>query len=224
MNSYPKSAQLNRFLPKSKIFEFAKPTTKVKDLFTQQVNKITIAYSLSNRSINLSSTSAVEEIQIFKIALKSESLNNEVLKCIDMAIPSPLIFELHHNGKIKTVAAFKRPYKNQNGEADTTKWVISDYFESDWIDECTPRTALPVALDLNGLYEKLLAPLMPHKSRNNESLQAQVSRMDQVHAKQRELDKIQTRLRKEKQFNKKVTINAELRQLKDELGKLRAEG
>lgn len=220
MNSYPKSAQLNRFLPKSKIFEFAKPTTKVKDLFTQQVNKITIAYSLSNRSVNLSSTSAVEEIQIFKIELKNESLNNDVLECIDMAIRSPLIFELHYNGKLKTIAAFKRPYKNQKGEADTTKWVISDYFESDWVDKNTPRTTLPVTLDLNGLYEKLLAPLMPHKRRNNENLQTQVSRMDEVHAKQQELDKIQARLRKEKQFNKKVAINAELRILKQEIQQL----
>ena len=44
--------------------------------------------------------------------------------------------------------------------------------------------------------------------------------MEQAQAKQRELDKTTARLEKEKQFNRKVEINAAVRQLKSELESL----
>jgi len=44
-----------------------------------------------------------------------------------------------------------------------------------------------------------------------------VERMEQIRSRQRELDKCEVRLRKEKQFNRKVAINAELRALKQEI-------
>ncbi len=214
---YPEKALLNppRFLPKSKIFESAKPTTKIKALFTRQINKITITHSLSNRSINLPATPAVDEILIFRIDLKQDELNTDVLKYIDMAIRSPIIFELHYSDKQKTIAAFKRP-----SEADSSKWVISEYFDSGWFAEDAQHLPLPVVLDLGGLYEILLKPLMPYEARTDENIQAHVERLDKVHAKQRELDKIEARLKKEKQFNRKVAINAELRKVKQELQQL----
>ena len=54
----------------------------------------------------------------------------EVLRCIDLAIPFPIIFELRFDGKVKPIAAFKRP-----NEADASKWVISEYFNGGWIKE-----------------------------------------------------------------------------------------
>ena len=47
-----------------------------------------------------------------------------------------------------------------------------------------------------------------------------VARVEQAQAKHREIEKIQARLNKEKQFNRKVEINAALRQLKTELQEL----
>lgn len=48
-------------------------------------------------------------------------------------------------------------------------------------------------------------------------MQARVERMEIIRSRQRELEKCEARLRKEKQFNRKVAINAELRDLKQEL-------
>ena len=213
--SYPKSAAFGRILPKNKIYEHSKPSTKVKELFIRQVDKITWAYKLAPETINIPSTSSVPEIQVFHIELKTGEFIEDVLSCIDKAIPFPLIFELHYKHKQKIIAAFKRP-----SEADVTKWVVSDYFESDWLDTDSERSTLPVALNLSKLYEKLLAPLMPHQSRDDENIQVHVERMDLLHAKERELEKIQSKLSKEKQFNRKVEINAELRKVKQEIQQL----
>ena len=209
---YPKSAAFGRVLPKSKIYEYASPSTAVKNLFVRQVEQITWQFKLAPETVNLKGTPSVPEIQIFSITLKMGELKYEVLRCIDRAIPFPILFELRYEGRVRSVAAFKRP-----SDADKSKWVVSDYFESTWQPNEAPRIPLPVVFDLKALYAHLLTSLMPFPARPGEDLQACVERMEQIRSTQRELDKCETRLRKEKQFNRKVAINAQLRQLKNEL-------
>lgn len=209
---YPKNAAFGRVLPKSKIYEHGSPSIATKELFVRQVEQIAWQYKLAPETINIKGTPSVSEIQIFSVALKDGELKMEVLRCIDQAIPFPILFELRFDGKVKPVAAFKRP-----SEADAAKWVISEYFDGDWVPVDVPRKPLPMVFDLEALYGHLLMPLMPYPARPAEGLQARVERMERIRLKQRELERCEARLRKEKQFNRKVAINAELRVLKEEL-------
>jgi len=213
---YPKSAAFGRVLPKSKIYEHASPSTAVKNLFVRQVEQITWQFKLAPETVNLKGTPSVPEIQIFSITLKTGELKRDVLHCIDQAIPFPILFELRYEGRVRSAAAFKRP-----SDADKSRWVMSDYFESAWQPSEAPRTPLPMVFDLEALYARLLAPLLPFPARPGEGLQACVERMEQIRSRQRELDKCEAYLRKEKQFNRKVAINAKLRQLKNELENLK---
>ena len=210
--AYPTNAAVGRVLPKSKIYERSQPTTAVKELFVRQIEQIVWQYKLAPETINVQGTTIVPEIQIFRITLKTGELKPEALRCIDQAIPFPLVFELCHEGKVKSIAAYKRP-----SEADAAKSVISTYFATDWLPEGTPRQPLPVVFDLETLYAQLLAPLLPYPPRQGESLQAQVDRMDQIGQLQRELERCEARLAKEKQFNRKVAMNAEKRELNGQL-------
>lgn len=211
---FPESAAFGKVLPKNKIYEHANPSTAVRKLFVRQVEQIVWQFKLAPETINLKAAKTVPEIQIFNIKLKGDELKSEVLRCIDLAIPFPILFELKHEGKVKSIAAFKR----QN-EADVSKWVISDYFDSGWMAANTPRRPLPMVFDLEALYGHLLMPLMPYPARQGEALQVRVERMEQIRLKQRELERCEARLRKEKQFNRKVVINAELRSLKTGTGR-----
>jgi len=179
------------------------------------VEQIVWQYKLAPETINITGTPSVPEIQVFSVALKDGELKTEVLRCIDQAIPFPILFELKYDGKVKPVAAFKRP-----NEADATKLVISEYFDWDWVPDDTPRKPLPMVFDLEALYGHLLMPLMPYPARPGEGLQARVERVEHIRLKQRELERCESRLHKEKQFNRKVAINAELRDLKQELENL----
>ena len=209
---YPKNAAFGRVLPKNKIYEHGSPSAAVRQLFVRQVEQIVWQHKLAPETVNLKASKTVPEIQIFSITLKGDELNPELLRCIDLAIPFPIIFELRFDGKVKPVAAFKRP-----SEADASKWVISEYFDSDWASGDMPRKPLPMVFDLEALYGHLLMPLMPYPARPDEGLQARVERMELIRLKQRELERCEARLRKERQFNRKVEINAALRQLRSEL-------
>jgi len=213
--TYPKQAAFGRVLPKNKIYEHAEANTRLKDLFVKQVEQIVWAFKLAPETIHLPERPGVPEIQIFSLQLKTPELHHDVLRSIDGAIPFPIVFELAFEGKTQAIAAYKRP-----NESDASRWVLSDYFATDWLPVGCQRTSMPVALHMGGLYEQLLHRLIPLPARPQETLAALVVRVEQAQAKQRELDKTTARLEKEKQFNRKVEINAAVRQLKSELESL----
>lgn len=216
---YPKAAAFGRVVPKSRIYEHAGASTALRDLFVTQVDQIVWKYKLAPETTNLAATKVVSEIQVFGISLRTGKLDEEVLRAIDRAIPFPLLFELTWSGKRKAAAAFKRP-----SDADPTKWVVSGYFATDWTPDAAPRRPLPVVLNLGGLYDALITALMPKAAADaehtGEDIQTRVARMEAIRVKTREVDRIRARLAREKQFNKRVAINAELRAARQELERL----
>jgi len=209
--AYPKQAAFGRVLPKNKIYEHSGANTRLKDLFVKQVEQIVWQYKLAPETLHLPARPGVPEIQIFSMQLKTPELHGDVLRCVDGAIPFPIVFELTFDGRTQVTAAYKRP-----NEADASRWVLSDYFASSWQPTDSERTAMPVALHLGGLYEQLLHRLIPLSARSQETLTELVARVEQAQVKQREVDKASARLAKEKQFNRKVELNAQLRQLKND--------
>jgi hypothetical protein len=206
---YPPKAEFGRVVPKAKIYDHAGANTALKDLFISQVEQISWTHKLAPETTNLPATKAVAEIQVFAVALKTADLDARVLRAMDEAIASPIIFELAHKSKRKMMAAFKEP--TENG------WTVSDYFASAWVDEATPRLALPVALDLGQLYAALLAGLMPVSKRANEDISGAVARAARIKVLEKDIARTTQALNREKQFNARVEVNASLRQLQREL-------
>ena len=210
--AYPKQAEFNRVLPKSKLYEHGKPTRAVRDGFVAQINQIVWQYKLAPETINLPARPGVPEIEIFSLELKTPEISEDVLRCIDKAIPLPIFYNLSFDGRIKTVAAYKRP-----SDADASRWVVGNYFASPWLPANSERSELPVALDMAGLYEQMLRRLMPQPARTGETLKDHVERLSQLRSKQTEYTKLEVRLHKEKQFNRKVEMNTQLRSIKTDI-------
>jgi len=217
--NFPPQAKVGRVLPKSKIYQNVRVSAALRERFVRQVEQITWQYKLAPETINLPARSGVEEIEIFDIALKTDALDEDVLRAIDRAIPLPILFQLHHRQRTRMVAAYKRP-----SAAEAGKWVIDGYcvgyHATEWQPAAAARQPLPIALDLHSLYEQLLRSLLPQAARPGESLPEQLERLTRLRSRRNEYDKLETRLHKEKQFNRKVALNAELRELKTEIDQL----
>jgi len=212
MFAYPAKAEFNRVVPKIKIYANAKPSKRVKALFVSQVEEIVWKYKLARDTVNLPPRDGYAEIQVFEISLKDGELDPEVLRVIDRAIPYPLIFRLKHGGLVKMVAAYKRPAAD-----GSNKWVTGAYFETNWSNGAEKPAPLPVALDIKALYEQMLFAYIGLPPRAGETLPELVARVEAIHQCRREIQLLEAKLNKEKQFNRKVAINAELRDLKQEL-------
>jgi hypothetical protein len=220
MFAYPKQAELNRPVPKNKIYGYAKPSGAIRDRFISQVSEIIWKYKLAPETVNLPAKLAVHEIQVFEVALKTGEFAEDVLRTMDKAIPSLLFFELTYEGRVKFAAAYKRP-----NEANSRKNVVEAYFETPWQPAIQTRPTLPVALDLAGLYEQMLhrhmlASPMALAPRPGESLQAMADRASLIRKKEAECCQLDTRVKREVQFNRKVELNSLLRASLAELAQL----
>jgi hypothetical protein len=78
-----------------------------------------------------------------------------------------------------------------------------------------------VALDLAGLYEQMLCDLMAVPRRPAEPLRPYVERVNLIRATMAECARLETRIKREVQFNRKVELNAQLRLRRAELADLR---
>lgn len=116
-----------RPVAKAKIYAHAKPTAALRALFVEQVESITWAYKLAPESSNLPAKPDVPEIEVFEIALKLPDVNHAVLRCIDNAIPFPILFVLRFEGHSQPVAAYKRP-----SDAASGQWVSTSYTRFLW--------------------------------------------------------------------------------------------
>lgn len=217
MFSYPKQAELNRPVPKTKIYGYAKPSRAIRDRFVSQISEIVWKYKLSPETVNLPAKMAVHEIQVFELSLKTGELAEDVLRTMDKAIPSLLFFELIFNGQVRFAAAYKRP-----SETNSRKNVVEAYFETPWRSSNEARPPLPLALDLAGLYEQMLhrhmlSSPMALAPRPGESLQSMADRASLIRMKEKECHRLEVRVKKEVQFNRKVEFNTLLHACRREL-------
>lgn len=212
MFQYPERTRKDRILPKNKVYGNAQPSNAVRRHFVSQVEQIVWRNVLISETVNLPGRDGIEGIQVFEIALKTGELKEDVLRSLDRAIPWRLFFELRFNGQVRFGAAYKR-----HSEVSSGAPVVENYFLTPWQPAEAARLALPVALDLASLYEQMLlrhmqASPLAIATRAGEPLAAAIERGKAVRGYEREIRRLEVALRRESQFNRKVELNAQLRQ------------
>ena len=219
---FPQQAKVDRLIPKNKFYEQGKANTKIEQLFVDQVENIRWAYKLASSTIHLQDQEDLKEIQIFRVKSRVEDLDVSILSFIDKLILTPIIFEVVYQDKVKVVATYKRL-----NQADKTKAVIGQYYASEWLED-HDRIELPLYLKLADLYEHFIAQILPialsEDSGDDDesvSIELKLQRAQQLESLQKQLDKLKSKLRTEKQFNRKVELNNQIRLLGAQLDKLR---
>ena len=219
---FPQQAKVDRLIPKNKFYEQGKANSKIEQLFVNQVENIRWAYKLASSTIHLQDQEDLKEIQIFRVKSRVEDLDVSILSFIDKLILTPIIFEVVYQDKVKVIATYKRL-----NQADKTKAVIGQYYASEWLED-HDRVELPLYLKLADLYEHFIAQILPITSSEDSgnddelvSIELKLQRAQQLENLQKQLDKLKSKLRTEKQFNRKVELNNQIRLLGAQLDKLR---
>src|SRR5690606_5381832 len=162
------------------------------------------------------------EIQIFRVKSRVEDLDVSILSFIDKLILTPIVFEVVYQDKVKVVATYKRL-----NQADKTKAVLGQYYASDWLEDAD-RVELPLYLKLADLYEHFIAQILPialSKDQENDnesvSIELQLQKVQQLESLQKQLNQLQSKLRNERQFNRKVELNKKVSELESQLAQVR---
>ena len=193
---------------KNKFYTRGKASKRIKDIFVTQIEEIIWKNKLAPETLNLPSAAGIEEIHIFEIWLKEAELDPDALEFIDKSIPFPLFFRLIHDGQIRFAASWKRP-----SESNSRKWVNEATFATPARSADSKPLPLPVAIDLSILYEQMVRFYIPLPPRPTEGVREQVVRFKTIQEAEQERTRLEARLHREKQFNRKVDTNASLRAL-----------
>ena len=219
---FPQQAKVDRLIPKNKFYEQGKANTKVEQLFVDQVENIRWAYKLAASTINLQDQEDLKEIQIFRVKSRVEDLDLSILSFIDKLIMTPIVFEVVYQNKVKVVATYKRL-----NQSDKTKAVIGQYYASDWLED-HDRIELPLYLKLADLYEYFIAQLLPISSieesetdSESVSIELKLQMAQQLEILQKQIDKLKSKLKNEKQFNRKVETNQKIALLNNQLKQMK---
>ena len=198
----PDSAYVNKFVPKTKFFERAVINTKLKQIFTDKIQRITWLYKISEDTINTPKTEKIEEIQIFKIELKKKEIPKKALQVIDRSIPYPILYIFMHE---ESVAYAIKLHGNPK---------LAYYF-SDWGEEIIFSFK---GLTLETIYQGIVSTFINPKSTERvQDFQSAVETDQKQKQITKSIQSLESKIRKEKQFNKKVELNQELHQLQKAL-------
>ena len=74
---------------------------------------------------------------------------------------------------------------------------------------------------MGALYQSILTSLSPLPFKKGENLDSLVSRIDLLRVKEREAEKLENQINREKQFNRRVDLNRALNALKAEIEELK---
>ena len=213
--AWPARTVFGRAIPKNRIYSAAQLPRAMQAKFVDQVERMEWTHVLRADRLNLQPSTEIEEIAVIAIDLHAPEIEQAVLQAIEKSIPRPLILELRHAGRVRMAMAWKRP-----SQAEVGKWVTASHAFTAWQAGNAPREALPTAVDMAMLYARLLEPMLPPRQSPEEPIAARVARSEEAAQMEREIARMEAGVRREKQFNRKIELNAELRAAKSRYSSL----
>lgn len=215
MLGLPESTEFNRRIPKQKFYENLTVSPALKKYFVEQIKVIYWKNKIAATTMNLAAGDTVTEIEILEIKLNEPILDEAVLRQIDKEIPYHIVFLLESDGKYQAWTAYKEAISGNNA------FKVGTYYHTEWLIE--PELPLKVdGLSLDKVYENFVRQIAGDalQAERQESLKESVERDIRRQELQKKIDVLQAKVHKEKQLNKQVQLNTELKKLKAELQNL----
>lgn len=216
MLGLPKSTEFDRRIPKQKFYENLTVTPEIKRIFAEQIKTIYWRNKIAPTTLNLAEGKTVTEIEIFEVRLERAKLDESVLRQIDKEIPYHIVFLLEYQGKYQAWTAYK-----EAAGSGSNAFKVGVYYHTEWLEE----RQLPIeidGLDIDKVYENFVRQIAGNAlvSGGTESLRDSVERDLRRCELEKKIRALQQKVYKEKQLNKQVQFNTELKKLKKELESL----
>lgn len=215
MLGLPETTEFNKRIPKQKFYENINVTPALRRIFIDQIKVVYWRNKIAPSTINLEAGTDVTEIEVFEVKLNRAPLDVSVLRQMDKEIPYHIIFLLEFEGKYQAWTAYK-----EKAGSGSNAFKVDTYYHTDWLfeDELILKLA---GLNMDAVYENYVRQIagdtLQAAAGAAESLKESVERSKQVQLLQKQIDALQKKVRKEKQLNRQMELNAELKRLKKRL-------
>ncbi len=202
MLGLPRSTEVNRRVAKEKLYQNATLAPQTREMIKDQIDSVFWRNKLADSTMAISAGETVAEIQIFEIQLRQRELDKRVLPAIAKAIPYKILFILVFGDEAQV-------------------WIEASgtFYNTDW----QPLGGFMLKFDglnLDAVYENLARQISGGRLGTDGDIEEAVDRDKQRQRLERDIVALEKKLLREKQFNKQVELNGELKRLKKELEEL----
>ena len=214
MIGLPKTTEFNKRIPKQKFYENMNISPALKKVFVEHIRAIYWKNKIAASTMNLAAGTEVTELEVFEVRLNSTVLDDSLLRQIDKEIPYHILFLLEYQGKYQAWIGYKEAAASGN-----KAFKVNGYYHTEWVAEDNLPLKLE-GLNVDAVYENFVRQIAGDKLKTEaagESLKESVARDEQKQALQKQIATLQAKIRKEKQLNKQMQMNTELKKLKKEL-------
>ena len=213
MLGFPASTEFNKKIPKQKFYDNLDISPALRRVFVDQIRLVYWRNKLAASTLNIATGEAVTEIEVFEVRLNDPQLDEAVLKQIDKEIPYHILFVLTCNGKAQAWIGYK-----EAAASGSNAFKVSRYYHTDWMPEDELHLHID-GLNMDAVYESLVRQIAGEKLQTDsgESLKESVERDEKKKQLERQIAALESKMRREKQLNRRIEINAELKKIKREL-------
>lgn len=215
MIGLPQNTEFNRRIPKQKFYENLSVSSALKRVFVEQIKMIWWRNKIAATTVNLAVGENVTEIEVFEVCLSVPQIDEAVLRQIDKEVPYHILFLLEYGGKYQAWIAYKEVI-----DSKINAFKVGSYYHTDWMVE----SDLPLKLDglsTDQVYENFVRQIAGETLHGTgETLKESVEQDAHKKELQKQIAALQVKVYREKQFNKQVQLNVELKELKRKLEEL----
>ena len=217
MFGFPGSTEFNKRIPKQKFYENIEVSSSLRRVFVEQIKIVYWRNKLAVSTLNIASGESVTEIEVFEVRLTEPILEETVLRQIDKEIPYHILFILTCDGKAQAWIGYKEAAASGNNA-----FKINRYYHTEWMPENELRFSID-GLNMDADYENLVRQIAGEilQTNPNERLKDSVERDEERRRLEKQIAALEGKIRKEKQLNRRMEMNAELKRLKRGLGRLK---
>lgn len=214
MIGLPKTTEFNKRIPKQKFYENMDISPALKKVFVEQVRSIYWKNKIAASTTNLAAGTDVTELEVLEVRLRSPVSDDSLLRQIDKEIPYHILFLLEYQGKYQAWIGYK-----EAAASGTNAFKVNGYYHTAWL----PEDELPLkveGLSVDKVYENFVRQIAGDTLKAadaGETLKESVARSEQKQQLEKQIATLQAKIRKEKQLNKQMQMNTELKKLKKEL-------
>ena len=210
MLGLPKSTEFNKRIPKQKFYENLSVTPAIKTAFAEQIKIIYWRNKLAATTLNLAPGKMVTEIEVFEIRLTSPDLDEDILRLIDREIPYHILFLLEHDEKYQAAMGYK-----EAANSGKAAFKVERYYRTEWLTEEELSLHLE-GLTIDAVYENFIRQIAGDRLVGNENttLKESVEQQKQREQIEKQIVALETKMKKEKQLNRKMELKAEIKKRK----------
>ena len=214
MLGFPASTEFGKRIPKQKFYENLDVSPALRRVFVDQIRLVYWRNKLAASTLNIAAGEAVTEIEVFEVRLNDPQLDEAVLKQIDKEIPYHILFILTCDGKAQAWIGYK-----EAAATGSNAFKVGQYYHTDWMPEDELHLGIN-GLNMDAVYENLVRQIAARQGEvwsTGCSVAENIARDETKKRLEKQIAALENKMRKERQLNRRMEMNAELKKIRIEL-------